>query len=53
MKSKLRAVREEEAMIVVKNLIENGYTVKIYQTDDTIVENIIEFWKDIENGWQE
>ena len=53
MKSKLKVVREEEAMNVVKILIQNGYTVKVYQTDDTLVENIIEFWKDIEVGWQE
>ena len=53
MKSKIITAIEEDALIVVKLLIQNGYTVKVYQTDETLVQNIIEFWKDIEVGWQE
>ena len=41
----IKTVNEEEAMIVVKLLIQNGYTVRVYQTDDTIVETIIEYRK--------
>lgn len=54
MKSRIMGVREEEALIVIKVLMQNGYTVKAYQTDDTIVETIIEFWKeDSICPWQE
>ena len=52
MKSRLLGVKEDDAMVVIKVLIENGFIVKTYQTDDTLVETIIEFWKDNE-GWQE
>lgn len=55
-KTKVLAVNEEDAMIVVKILIQNGFTVKVYQTDDTLVETIIEFWKGEHRGvnpWQE
>ena len=52
MKSRLMGVSEEDAMTVIKVLIQNGFTVKTYQTDDTIIETIIEFWKH-EEGWQE
>lgn len=45
MKTQIKAFNEEDAMIVVKVLIENGFTVKIYQTDDTIAETIVEFAK--------
>ena len=37
---------------VRKVLIENGFTVKVFQTDDTIAETIVEFWK-ADEGWQE
>ena len=52
MKSRLMGVREEDAMIVIKVLIQNGFTVKVFQTDDTIAETIVEFWK-ADEGWQE
>ena len=41
----IRTFSESEALTAVKLLIENGYTVRIYQTDDTLEETIIEFWK--------
>ena len=54
MKTHIRAFDEEDAMTVIKVLIQNGYMVKVYQTDDTIAETIIEFGKkERENGWQE
>lgn len=54
MKTHIRAFDEEDAMAVIKVLIQNGYVVKVYQTDDTIAETIIEFGKkEIKNGWQE
>jgi len=52
MKSKLMGVSEDDAMVIIKVLMQNGFTVKSFQTDDTIVETIIEFWKH-EEGWQE
>lgn len=52
MKSRIITIREEDAMIVVRLLIENGFIVKVFQTDDSLVETIIEFWKDDE-GWME
>lgn len=45
MKTHIKAVNEEDAMVVVRILIQNGFTVRVYQTDDTIVETIIEFGK--------
>ena len=45
MKTTIKTFREDDAMIVVRLLIENGYTVRVYQTDDTLVETIVEFWK--------
>ena len=54
MKTFIRAFNEEDAMVVVKVLIQNGFMVKVYQTDETIEETIIEFGKkERENGWQE
>ena len=54
MKTHIRTFGEQDAMVVVKVLIQNGYTVRVYQTDDTLVETIVEFGKkEIENGWQE
>lgn len=50
MKTHIRTFNEDDAMIVVKVLIENGYTVRIYQTDDTLVETIVEFGKE-EKGY--
>ena len=52
MKTRLVGVNKENAMVVVKVLIENGFTVKVYKTDDTIAEILIEFWQKDE-GWQE
>lgn len=52
MKSKLMGVNEDDVMVVIKVLIQNGFTVKTYQTDDTLAETIVEFWKQDE-GWQE
>ena len=45
MKTHIKTFDEDNAMIVVKILIQNGYTVRVYQTDDTLVETIIEYWK--------
>ena len=45
-------VRDEDVMVVIKVLVENGFIVKVFQTDDTIAETIVEFWKKGE-GWQE
>ncbi len=53
MRKHIKTFNEDEAMIVVKVLIQNGFTVRVYQTDDTLVETIVEFWKEVENGWQE
>lgn len=54
MKTHIRTFNEDEAMVVIKVLIQNGYTVRVYQTDETLVETIVEFWKkEIKNGWQE
>jgi hypothetical protein len=52
MKTHIKTFSEEDAMIVVKLLIQNGFTVRVYQTDDTLVETIVEFWKRDE-GYQE
>ena len=52
MKTRLVGVSEANAMVVVKVLVDNGFTVKVYKTDDTIAETLIEFWKKDE-GWQE
>lgn len=52
MKTRLVGASEDNAMVVIKVLIQNGFTVKTYKTDDTIAETIIEFWKKDE-GWQE
>ena len=52
MKSRLMGVNEDDVMVVIKLLIQNGFIVKTFQTDDTIAETIVEFWKDNE-GWQE
>ena len=52
MKSRLMGVRDEDVMVVIKVLVENGFIVKVFQTDDTIAETIVEFWKKGE-GWQE
>lgn len=54
MKTHIKTFNEDEAMIVVKILIQNGYTVRVYQTDETLVETIVEFGrKEREIGWQE
>lgn len=45
MKTHIKTFSEEDAMIVVKLLIQNGFTVRVYQTDETLVETIVEFWK--------
>lgn len=45
MKTHIKTFNEDDAMIVVKVLIQNGYSVKVYQTDDTLVETIVEFSK--------
>lgn len=39
----IRTFNEEEALVFIKVLIQNGYSVKVYQTDDTLVETIVEF----------
>ena len=46
MKMHIRTFNENEAMIVVKILIQNGFTVRVYQTDETLVETIIEYGKE-------
>ena len=52
MKTSLVGVSEDHAMVVIKVLVENGFTVKTYKTDETIAEVLIEFWNKDE-GWQE
>lgn len=41
----IRTFNDEDAMVVVKVLIQNGFTVRVYQTDETLVETIIEYGK--------